>query len=178
MVWPVCAVWCSRRTGPRRCISPVRTGTLSACGCCWRAARLSTRLRWVVQAPWDGTVGSACSGTFWCHHTCLRGWSGAGVSLLGAFGARCCPAHDTLEGVGSMVEIGCGTRVTKVFRRLDRMCGLCVPCGVADGRSHAAVYRLSERARGVRAGVVRLGRDDQPGEGGLYRLHDTEPSRT
>jgi hypothetical protein len=65
--------------------------------------------------------------------------------------------------------IGCGTRVTDEVRP-GMMCGLCVPCCVADGRGHAAVYRQSKGARGVRAGVVGRGRGDQPGDGGLGKL--------
>jgi hypothetical protein len=68
--------------------------------------------------------------------------------------------------------IGCGTRVTEVVTP-GVICGLCVLCGVADGRGHAAVYRQLLRARGVRAGVVGRGRDDQPGDGGLRKLHGT-----
>jgi hypothetical protein len=65
--------------------------------------------------------------------------------------------------------IGCGIRGTEVVRR-GMMCGLCVPCGVADGRGHAAVYRQSERTFGMRAGLVGRGGGDQPGDGGLCRL--------
>jgi hypothetical protein len=54
--------------------------------------------------------------------------------------ARGDPAHVSLGGVGSILIMGCGTPVTEVVRR-GTMCGLCVPCGVVDGRDHAAVYR-------------------------------------
>jgi hypothetical protein len=59
----------------------------------------------------------------------------------------------------------CGTEVV----RRGMMCGWCVPCGVADDRGHASVYRQLERARGVRAGVVGRGGGDQPGDGGLLK---------
>jgi hypothetical protein len=65
--------------------------------------------------------------------------------------------------------IGCGTLATEVVRP-GMMCGLCVPCGVADDRGYTAVYRQSGGARGVRAGVVERGRCDQPGEGGFKLL--------
>jgi hypothetical protein len=68
--------------------------------------------------------------------------------------------------------IGCGTRVAEVVR-LGMICGLCVPCGVADDRGYAAVHHQSERARGVCAGVVGRGRCDQPGEGELCKVHGT-----
>jgi hypothetical protein len=42
---------------------------------------------------------------------------------------------------------------------------------MADGRGHAAVQRQLERARGVRTGFVGRGRCDQPGDGGLCKLH-------
>ncbi len=65
--------------------------------------------------------------------------------------------------------IGCGTRGAEAVKP-GMMCVLCVLCGVADGRIHAAVYRQSERARGVRAGAVGEGRGDQPGDGELCKL--------
>jgi hypothetical protein len=68
--------------------------------------------------------------------------------------------------------IGCGTRAPEVVRR-GMMRGWCVPCCVADGRVHTAVYRLSERACRVRAGVAGRGRGDQPGGGGLCKLDST-----
>ena len=54
--------------------------------------------------------------------------------------ARGDPAHVSLDGVGSILMIGCGTRGTEVVRR-GMMCGLCVLCGMADDRDHASVYR-------------------------------------
>jgi hypothetical protein len=83
--------------------------------------------------------------------------------------ARGDPAHGTLDGVGNLVIIGCGTRGTEVVRR-GVMRGLFVPCGVADGRGHASVYRLPGGKSGVRAGVVGRLCGDQPGEGGLCKL--------
>jgi hypothetical protein len=86
--------------------------------------------------------------------------------------ARCGPAHVSLDGGGSILMIGCGTHVTEVVRR-GMMCDLCVPCGVADERSHAAVCRQPERARGVRAGVVGWWCRDQPSYGELCKVHGT-----
>ncbi len=48
---------------------------------------------------------------------------------------------------------------------------VCVPCCVADGWGHAAVHRQPEGASDLRAGPVEWWRGDQPGEGGLCKLH-------
>jgi hypothetical protein len=98
-------------------------------------------------------------------------WSGGCPPRGGGFGARGGPAHVTLDGVGSILMFGCGTRATEVVRR-GMMCGLCVLCGVADdrGQGQASVYGQSEWASGVRAGVVGRGRGNQPGDGGLCKL--------
>jgi hypothetical protein len=79
------------------------------------------------------------------------------------------PAHVSLDGVGSILMIGCGTRATEVVRP-GMMRGLCVPYGVADDQHHASAYCQSEWARGVRAGAVGRGRGNQPGEGGLCKI--------
>ncbi len=70
-------------------------------------------------------------------HVQLVGWLPSAWRRAWARGG---PAHVTLDGVGSIMMIGCCTRATEVVRR-GMMCGLCVPCGGADGRAHAAVDR-------------------------------------
>jgi hypothetical protein len=169
MMWSLCAVWCRRRMGLRHCRWRAWRGMWSACGRCWTGARRSTRLRWVVQGPWHGTAGAIPAGVRGSLVACMCRWWDGCPPRGGGFGARGGPGHVALEGTGSILIIGRSTRVTELVRR-GMMCGLCVPCGVVDGRDHAALDRQSERACGVCAGVVGRGRCDQPGDGEFRKV--------
>jgi hypothetical protein len=53
------------------------------------------------------------------------------------------------------------------------MCGLCVPCGAADGWLDAAVGRQQHGEIGVCSGTAGRGRGDQSGDSGLHKLDGT-----
>jgi hypothetical protein len=102
-----------------------------------------------------------------CVHAWLNGYAGIRLWAFGGQGRR---AYVVLEGMESGMVLGCSTHAcTRVdeARRDGMVCDVlcCVPRGVAEHRGHATARGLSERTRGVRAGVVERGRGDQPGDG-------------
>jgi hypothetical protein len=73
--------------------------------------------------------------------------------------------------VGSTVTIGFSTRIALVSGEgIATRCVLCMPCGVSGEWCHAAVHRLPEWSRGVRAGFAWCWRCGQSSDGGLCTL--------